>query len=397
MVAFAFEPPHEQLAPLPKVLIVDDDSLVLRSLQRALSAQSFHVVALSDVHEAMRVVEAENFDCVLCDIRMPKMSGLGFARFVRSLAPEVPILLMTGDPQLESAIEAIEVGILEYLPKPIEPSKLRSSVARAVKLNRFARLRREAHDVIKSEPPMSRADKLSGAFDRAMASLFVVFQPIVIPETEKLFGYEALLRSREPELPTPPHVIEAAETLGRTSEVGAKVRSLASSAFLAAPADGLLFLNILPLDLLDEDLYAAGTPLSDLSERIVLEVTERADLAKVKDALPRIQRLRTLGYRIAVDDLGAGYAGLSSFAALEPEFTKLDMSLIRGAHASSVKQRVIGSIVSLCRDLGSRVVAEGIETRADRDTLVRLGCELQQGYYFAKPGPAFPAITWDAP
>jgi EAL domain-containing protein (putative c-di-GMP-specific phosphodiesterase class I) len=148
---------------------------------------------------------------------------------------------------------------------------------------------------------------------------------------------------------------------------------------------------------LDEDLYAAGTPLSDLSERIVLEVTKRADLAKVKDALPRIQRLRTLGYRIAVDDLGAGYAGLSSFAALEPEFTKLDMSLIRGAHASSVKQRVIGSIVSLCRDLGSRVVAEGIETRADRDTLVRLGCELQQGYYFAKPGPAFPAITWDAP
>jgi CheY-like chemotaxis protein len=78
---------------LPKVLIVDDDSLVLRSLQRALqralSAQSYHVVALSDVHEAMRVVEAENFDCVLCDIRMPKMSGLGFARFVRSLADVV--------------------------------------------------------------------------------------------------------------------------------------------------------------------------------------------------------------------------------------------------------------------------------------------------------------------
>lgn len=394
MVAHVLENTHERLAPLPKVLIVDDDALVLRSLQRALSNQSLHIVPMNDVHQAMKLVETETFDCVLCDIRMPKMSGLGFARFVRSISPEVPILLMTGDPQLESAIEAIEVGILEYLSKPIDPMKLRGTVGRAVKLSRFAKLRREAQDVIKSEPPMSRAVQLHGALDRAMASLYVVFQPIVSPESRGLFGYEVLLRSREKELPTPPHVIEAAEFLGRTSEVGEAVRRMACAAFDAAPSDCLLFLNILPLDLLDEDLYDPKSPIAAFADRIVLEVTERADLAKVKDALPRIQRLRAIGFRIAVDDLGAGYAGLSSFAALEPEFTKLDMSLIRGAHSSSVKQRVIGSIVTLCRDLGSRVVAEGIETAEDRDTLAKLGCELMQGYYFAKPAPPFPEISW---
>jgi EAL domain-containing protein (putative c-di-GMP-specific phosphodiesterase class I) len=364
MVASPLEPPHEQLAALPRVLIVDDDALVLRSLQRAMASQNVHVVAMTDVHQAMRIVETASFDAVLCDIRMPKMSGLAFARFVRSLAPEVPILLMTGDPQLDSALEAIEVGILEYLPKPIEPAKLRSAVTRAIKLSRFAKLRREAQDAI------------------------------VLPDSQKVFGFEALLRSREKELPTPPHVIEAAEVLGRTSEVGAKVRRLASEAFATAPGDALLFLNILPLDLLDDDLYETGTPLSRLAERIVLEVTERADLAKVKDALPRIQRLRSMGYRVAVDDLGAGYAGLSSFATLEPEFTKLDMSLVRGAYASSVKQRVIGSIATLCRDLGSRVVAEGIETPEDSAALSALGCELMQGYYFARPGPAFPGVDW---
>ncbi len=356
------------------MLLLDDDALVLRSLARALSTTNMHVVPVDDVYKAMKLVTSEDFDAVLCDIRMPQMNGLAFARFVRAQHPEVPIMLMTGDPQLESAIEAIEVGILEYLPKPIDPAKLRSVVSRAVKLHRFAAVRREAQNVVASEPPPSRADTLNAALTRALATMTVAFQPIVIPSSKTVFGYEALLRSREPELPSPPSVIEAAEHLGRTHEVGTAVRAISSKAFALAPPDALLFLNILPLDLLDEELYDAESPIGQLAHRIVLEVTERADLAKVKDALPRIQRLRSLGYRIAVDDLGAGYAGLSSFAALEPEFTKLDMSLVRGAHLSSVKQRVVGSIVSRCRDLGSRVVAEGIETIEDHRTLTLLGC-----------------------
>jgi len=385
-------PPDAQ--PLPRVLLIDDDTLVLRSLSRALSAGNLHVTATEDPYKAMRLVGAESFDAVLCDIRMPQMSGLAFARFVRAQHPEVPILLMTGDPQLESALEAIEVGILEYLSKPIEPTKLRNAVARAVKLNQFGRLRREAQNVVRSEPPPSRHDTMNAALTRALSTLHVAFQPIVSPSDRTIFGYEALLRVKEPELPSPPAVIEAAELTGRTDEVGARVRAAATLAFERAPKDAHLFLNILPLDLMAEELYDQRSAVGRLADRIVLEVTERAELGKVKDALPRIQRLRAQGYRIAVDDLGAGYAGLSSFAALEPEFTKLDMSLVRGAHTSSVKQRVVGSIVSLCRDLGSIVVAEGIETIEDRLTLASLGCELMQGYFFARPAPAFPDVHW---
>jgi EAL domain-containing protein (putative c-di-GMP-specific phosphodiesterase class I)/CheY-like chemotaxis protein len=387
----SFPPASE---PAPRVLVIDDDTLVLRSLTRALSACHLQVTATEDPYKAMRLVDTETYDAVLCDIRMPQMSGLAFARFVRAQRPELPILLMTGDPQLESALEAIEVGILEYLSKPIEPARIRSAVGRAVKLSRFARLRREAQDMVASEPPPSRADTLNAALTRALSTLTVAFQPIVSPSDRSIFGYEALLRVREPELPSPPAVIEAAEITGRTAEVGAAVRAAASLAFQRAPRDAHLFLNILPLDLMAEELYDSRSHIGMLADRIVLEVTERAELGKVKDALPRIQRLRAQGYRIAVDDLGAGYAGLSSFAALEPEFTKLDMSLVRGAHTSSVKQRVVGSIVSLCRELGSVVVAEGIETKEDRLTLASLGCELMQGYYFAKPAPAFPDVFW---
>ncbi len=101
-----------------------------------------------------------------------------------------------------------------------------------------------------------------------------------------------------------------------------------------------------------------------------------------------MSQLRELGFRIAVDDLGAGYAGLSSFALLEPDIVKLDMTLVRDVDRSSVKQKLVASMASLCRDMGLLTVAEGVETQAERDTLIHLGCDLLQGFYFARPTAA---------
>lgn len=382
-----------QPAKAGSVLLVDDDSLVLRSLARALTKANLDVVAMDDPVRAMQMLSTRVFDAVLCDIWMPQMSGLTFAKYVRTHDPEVPVMLMTADPRLESAIEGIQLGILEYLPKPIEVARLQSAALRAVNLSRLARARKEAQEVL-AAPGSIRNGSLHRALERAIETLSVAFQPIACPKTRCLVGYEALLRSNEPELPHPPAVISAAETCGRALEVGVKVRKKACDAFTYAAPDTLLFLNIIPEDLMDDGLYDPNSNVGLFANRIVLEVTERADLKRVRDALPRIQRLRALGYRIAVDDLGAGYAGLSSFAALEPEFTKLDMSLVRDAHLSTTKQRVVGSIVELCKDLGSSVVAEGIETIEEADTLTRLGCDFMQGYFFARPGPAFPAVNW---
>jgi EAL domain-containing protein (putative c-di-GMP-specific phosphodiesterase class I) len=103
-----------------------------------------------------------------------------------------------------------------------------------------------------------------------------------------------------------------------------------------------------------------------------------------------VTRLRTLGYRIAIDDLGAGYAGLTSFAQLEPEVVKVDMSLVRGIDGSPMKQKLVRSIISLCTELGIQLVAEGIETPGERDSLISLGGDLCQGYLFARPGRGFP-------
>ena len=126
----------------------------------------------------------------------------------------------------------------------------------------------------------------------------------------------------------------------------------------------------------------------------MLEITERASLNEIKDIPSRVAQLRAMGFQIAIDDLGAGYAGLTSFALLEPEIVKLDMTLVRNVHKQSTKQKLIRSMAALCKDMGMMVVGEGVENVEERDALVELGCDLLQGYLFAKPAPAFPSFSW---
>jgi EAL domain-containing protein (putative c-di-GMP-specific phosphodiesterase class I) len=139
--------------------------------------------------------------------------------------------------------------------------------------------------------------------------------------------------------------------------------------------------------------------LAECADRIVLEVTERSSLDRVPDVKDRVKSLRALGFKIAVDDLGAGYAGLSSFSQLQPDIAKLDMSLIRDIDLSPQKRSIVRSLLAVCRDdLDVQVICEGVETRAERDTLDALGSDTLQGYLFGRPAVGFTRPQWtDSP
>jgi EAL domain-containing protein (putative c-di-GMP-specific phosphodiesterase class I) len=160
--------------------------------------------------------------------------------------------------------------------------------------------------------------------------------------------------------------------------------------------DALLFVNLHSSDLVMDWLYGAGNPLLANASRVVFEVTERAALDTVPDVKERVRKLREMGFRIALDDIGAGYSGLTSFALLEPEVVKIDMALVRDVDREPTKQKLVRSMAGLCRDMGLTVVAEGVETVAERDTLAGLGIDVFQGYLFARPGAPFPAVSWNA-
>jgi EAL domain-containing protein (putative c-di-GMP-specific phosphodiesterase class I) len=373
--------------------LVDDEPSVARALGRILTAAGCDVEAHGDGDLALRALAQKSFDVVVSDIHLPGITGVELLRRIRTYDLDIPVILLTGYPRLETAIEAVELGALKYLAKPVDHDELVGAVERAVRLHRIARAKRDAFALFGQNTfqPGDRAG-LIAAFDRALDTLWPAFQPIVDTKG-RVVAYEALMRSQEPSLPQPGAVLSAAEALGRVHDVGARMRARIADAFGAASEDVMLFVNLHPQDLVDPELCDPHSPLGRFAKRVVLEVTERASLEQIRDLPSCVRRLRDLGYRLALDDLGAGYAGLTSFSMLEPDIVKLDMSLVRGIDGSEVRRRIVGSMAMLCNQLGMNVVAEGIETAAERDAVAELGCNWQQGFLYAKPGPAFPELA----
>jgi EAL domain-containing protein (putative c-di-GMP-specific phosphodiesterase class I) len=325
------------------------------------------------------------------------MSGVELLRVVRSYDLDVPVVLMTGQPTIETAVAALELGALTYLQKPFSHEQLEQTLLRAGKLARLARTKREAAlaGLGGSILPGDRAG-LHASLNRALDSLTMVYQPLVDSRSKNTAGYECLMRTKEPSLPHPGAVLEAAERLGRLHDLGRRVRQRAVEGFKPGDDESLLFVNLHPADLLDADLYDRAAPLTKIAHRVVLEITERAALDDLTETKHRAAELRRRGFKIAIDDLGAGYAGLTSFATFEPVVVKLDMTLIRDVEKTPVKRRIVDSMTRLCRDLDMKVVAEGIETATELACLLSLGCDYLQGYYLGRPAPeALPSKqTW---
>ncbi|MEI9941078.1 MAG: EAL domain-containing protein [Pseudomonadota bacterium] len=375
------------------ILLVDDDASVLSAMRRVLEKGGYQVVACSSGSEALVLLANQSFDVMVTDIQMPGISGLKLLRAVREHDLDLPVVLVTGDPGIKTATEAVEYGAFRYLIKPVPLEELRAVVGRAASTGQMARSKREYLEEFGSGKfRVGDRAGLDAILDRALSSLWLAYQPIVRALDSSVFAYEALMRAEEPLLPHPGAILDAAERAGRLHDVGRAVRGGVVGDTLTTEEGPLFFVNLHPEELRDSTLYLPDSPFGLLAPRVVLEITERMSLDHVANVPDRIASLRAMGFKIALDDLGAGYAGLTSFTQLEPEYVKLDMSLVRDVHQTATKQKIIRSMVRLCHDMGKQIIAEGVECVEERDTLVELGCDLLQGYLFARPGKAFPTV-----
>jgi EAL domain-containing protein (putative c-di-GMP-specific phosphodiesterase class I)/CheY-like chemotaxis protein len=384
---------------LGRVLVVDDDPAIRRVCERVLGAEGWGVTLADNGRNAIEALADKQtpFDCVLSDINMPELDGYELVQALRAQDDDIPVLLMTGDPSLDGAVRAIDYGAVSYISKPFSSTEaLAAAVARAARLHGVTRMRRRAESF---QRELHGGDKdassveLQERFDRALASSWMAFQPIVDTTEKRIFAFEALLRTEEPSLRRPDIFIATAERLDKVHQLGRTVRAAVARAAAEAPPGVNLFVNVHGLELTDEELFSATQPLAGVATRVVLEITERTGLDAAAGPT-RVAMLRKLGYRIAVDDLGAGYAALGALATLEPEIVKLDMSLVRDIDRHPVKQRVVKAIANLCRELGSRVVGEGVETKAELDACTNAGVDLIQGYLLAKPARGFQTISF---
>ncbi len=333
-----------------------------------------------------------DLDALVLDLGLPDGSGLELLRELRGKNSELPVVLMTGALSTEAAAQALRSRVSEYLPKPFAPEELLQSVRTAVDAGRISRVRtkllaaRFGGDEFVNDLPGTQK-----RFALALPKIRMAFQPIVRAADSSVFGYEALLRCDEPSLATPQRLFAAAEVLGRVTDVGRVVRARVAATMLADPTRlEAIFLNVHPAEVRADLLSDETDPLWAVADRVILEITEHASLEGGSKLDAELARIRGLGYRLAVDDLSEGYASLSSLVRVRPDIAKIDMSLVRDVHRMLLKRDIVAALVDIARRSGIVVVAEGIETIDERDTLVDLGCDLFQGYLFARPGPAFP-------
>ena len=209
-----------------------------------------------------------------------------------------------------------------------------------------------------------------------------VYQPVVRSSDLTVVAYEALVRPRTP-FPDPLTLIKTAVLSGQTLALGKAIRAGSTLAMGQIAPEALLFTNLHPdevrVELVDE------LAMAPWRNRIVLEVTEVAKIQDYDRVRFVLSALREAGFRIALDDLGAGYSGLNSLALLEPDYVKLDIELVRAATSSARSARLARHLVEYCAGEGMQVIAEGIETDAEFELLHSLGCPLMQGYRFGRP------------
>lgn len=222
-------------------------------------------------------------------------------------------------------------------------------------------------------------------------ALTPLFQPIILCRQQTVYGYEALIRgpSNSP-LHAPFSLFEAAAREDRLAELDLLCRRTILQQFAELNLPGHLFINVNP-ESMESIGFRRGQTLQFLDQlgvspqRIVIELTERQPINNYQAMRTAVEHYRSMGFTIAIDDLGAGYSSLRHWSELRPDFVKIDRHFIEGIGDDSVKREFVRSILDIAQGVGTRVIAEGIETLEEYRCLWTMGVHHGQGYYFARP------------
>lgn len=230
-------------------------------------------------------------------------------------------------------------------------------------------------------------------------SIRTFFHPIVDLDANSIIGYEALTRGPEgTEYENPYILFDIAEETELLFELDRLCRKKGLENSRGLKPGLKLFLNCLPSAVLDpmfkgDYLKKVLNDLKLSAGNVVLEFTEREAIEQFDLFKESVQYYKDVGFAIAVDDTGAGYSSLETVVELNPQYIKLDLSIVRGIDQNILKQELIKAVVGLSKQMNATVIAEGIETREELNTLKKIGITTGQGFFFAKPSLPFPSLN----
>ncbi len=383
------------------ILAVDDEPFMLKLL--SLTLRNLGYTSINTYDSALKALQAIDGaetppDLILMDLNMPEMDGIEFMRsLVERNYPGCLILVSGEDERVLQAAEKLvlahQLTVLGYLRKPVKPEMLAATLAK---------WKPPSHRNASVANKVYTAEEVSEAI--ANGGLINYYQPTVSLLTGHILGVETLVRWRHPVdgLVFPDQFIGVAEAHGLISGL---TRAVMAGALQDAKTwrqeTGLalqLAVNVSMDDLNSLDFVdyvsgaadAAGLP----SSSVTLEVTESRLMRDLRAPLEVLTRLRLKRFRISIDDFGTGHSSLAQLRDMPFDELKIDRGFVHRAWADETVGAIFDTSVLLAKQLGMRIVTEGVEDRADWDYVRRSRCDAAQGYFIAKPMPAAALHDW---
>ncbi|MBF0169896.1 MAG: EAL domain-containing response regulator [Nitrospinae bacterium] len=382
-----------------RLLVVDDEPSMVELVAEVAMGAGYEVVTLSDPTGFEATYDNGVFDVLVLDLMMPGRDGVEIMRYLGGLPQTPKLVLMSGydDAVLNTARElavAHGLNVIGHLSKPFRVGQLAQTLEAAQAAPGPRRSQQAA-------PAPSAYDEIAGGIERR--EFLYHYQPQIHLQTGGVVGFEALARWESPTrgMVPPLHFIESAEGYDLIDRLTWALldRGIVELNTLDGWSPGAtLSVNISHHSLSDlafpDTLHERIRNLNVDPARIIVEITETGVMKNMRLSLDIIARFRMKGFKMSIDDFGIGSAMYEQLARLPITELKIDQSFV-GAYFQSRKARaIVENSISLGHDLGLHVVAEGVETAEISDALREAGCDIGQGYYYAKPLSLNDMASW---
>ena len=378
-----------------RVLLADDEPGLRVALTELLSHEERVelVGTAADAEEAIRIAESSLPDVALVDVRMPEGGGPHAARGITRVSPGTRVIALSAYEDRTNVLEMLRAGAVGYLVKGTAADELvqgiekvaqggtslSAEVMTGVVAELAAQLRREE---IERDADLG----LRGDIERFVSGhgIWMVYHPIMDLETRDEIGVEALARFGSIPVKPPDRWFAQATALELGLQLELRAMKEALDGLSRIPDGAFLSINC-------SHRTAASTELAEqldgMEKRIVLEITEHEAIDDYGGLAEALEPLRARGLRVAVDDVGAGYASLRHALQLAPDMVKMDISLTHDIDRDAGRRALAAALISFAAETDMTIVAEGIETAGELHSLRQLGVRYGQGFYLARPAP----------
>ena len=367
---------------MPRILIVDDEPLVRNKIASVLETQGYEVEIAISSQMALQMCKNRRFDLTLVDYNLPSTNGIELLEDFRTLQPSCLRILITDMLNVHLATKELNRGLLtNFVEKPYTSEKLLGTVKGVVAI------REKMIEVAKIQREASRIEEekiLQECFEND--NIYVALQPIIGSAIGKIFAFEIFMRSTHPILNNPSVLLRAVRKHNKLEKLSEIIFLKVLDVLTQIEGDYLLFLNIHCDELANkEELLSRLDILKEYASRIVFEITERNRLKSIVGWEENIASMKEMGFRIAIDNLGVENTTLSILSDIEPNFFKIDMSMIRSINQEPKHRKFVELLCKLGVTMDVQIVAEGIEKEEELVIIRSCGAQLLQGFYFEKP------------